>query len=107
MLVKADLRRPIAFAVPIALLLAWRLGAHYFQLRWESYQFRNAVEGRGARGEGRENEGRGTRGEGRENIRPSPLTAHPSPLTPRPSTLAPRPSHWSGQLRVVNVFQET
>jgi ferredoxin-NADP reductase/DMSO/TMAO reductase YedYZ heme-binding membrane subunit len=43
MLVKADLARPIAFAVPIALLFAWRLGAHYFQLRRESYQFRNRV----------------------------------------------------------------
>jgi ferredoxin-NADP reductase/DMSO/TMAO reductase YedYZ heme-binding membrane subunit len=43
MLVKADLTRPIAFTVPIALLFAWRLGAHYFQLRRESYQFRNPV----------------------------------------------------------------
>src|SRR6516225_10182709 len=43
MLVKADLTRPIAFAVAIALLLAWRLGAHYVQLRRESYQFRNPV----------------------------------------------------------------
>jgi ferredoxin-NADP reductase/DMSO/TMAO reductase YedYZ heme-binding membrane subunit len=43
LLVKADLTRPIAFAVPITLLFAWRLGAHYFQLRRESYQFRNPV----------------------------------------------------------------
>jgi ferredoxin-NADP reductase/DMSO/TMAO reductase YedYZ heme-binding membrane subunit len=42
MLVKADLARPIGFAIPIAVLLAWRLGAHYLRLRWESQQFRNA-----------------------------------------------------------------
>src|SRR5262249_49998530 len=88
MLVKADLTRPIAFAIPIALLFAWRLGAHYILLRRESYQIRNALEGRG------------TRDEGRGNTRPSPLIPHPSPL-------APRPSHWSGQLRVAKVFQET
>jgi ferredoxin-NADP reductase/DMSO/TMAO reductase YedYZ heme-binding membrane subunit len=75
MLVKADLARPIAFAVPIALLLAWRLGAHYFQLRRESYQFRN------------------------------PVAAAPVPASA--GALAPKPKHWSGQLRVVKVFQET
>jgi ferredoxin-NADP reductase/DMSO/TMAO reductase YedYZ heme-binding membrane subunit len=75
LLVKADLTRPIAFAVPIALLFAWRLGAHYLQLRRESYQFRN------------------------------PVAAAPVPA----STGAPvaKPKHWSGQLRVVKVFQET
>jgi ferredoxin-NADP reductase/DMSO/TMAO reductase YedYZ heme-binding membrane subunit len=75
MLVKADLTRPIAFAVPIALLFAWRLGAHYFQLRRESYQFRNPAS-------------------------PAPVPA---------STGAPvaKPKHWSGQLCVVKVFQET
>jgi ferredoxin-NADP reductase len=57
-------------------LLAWRLAAHYVQLRRESYQFRN----------------------------PS-LAA----LAPVPFTIgAPaKPKHWSGQLRVVNVFEET
>jgi ferredoxin-NADP reductase/DMSO/TMAO reductase YedYZ heme-binding membrane subunit len=80
MLVKADLTRPIAFAVPIALLLAWRLGAHYFQLRRESYQFRNPVAG-------------------------APVAAAPVPaLIGAP---AAKPKHWSGQLRVVKVFQET
>jgi ferredoxin-NADP reductase/DMSO/TMAO reductase YedYZ heme-binding membrane subunit len=75
MLVKADLRRPIAFAIPIALLFAWRLGAHHRQLRRDSYQFRN------------------------------PVAVAPVPL----STGAPaaKPKHWSGQLRVVKVFQET
>jgi ferredoxin-NADP reductase len=75
MLVKADLTRPIAFAVPIALLFAWRLGAHYFQLRRESYQFRN------------------------------PVAAAPVPA-PVGAPVA-KPKHWSGQLRVVKVFQET
>ncbi len=42
MLVKADLTRPIAFAIPIAMLFAWRLGAYYYQLRSDSYQFRNS-----------------------------------------------------------------
>jgi glycine betaine catabolism B len=75
MLVKADLTRPIAFAVPIALLFAWRLGAHYFQLRRESYQFRN------------------------------PVAAASVPAST--SAAVVKPKHWSGQLRVVNVFQET
>jgi ferredoxin-NADP reductase/DMSO/TMAO reductase YedYZ heme-binding membrane subunit len=75
MLVKADLTRPIAFAVPIAGLFAWRLGAHYLQLRRESYQYRN------------------------------PVAAVPVPA----STGLPvaKPKHWSGQLRVAKVFQET
>jgi ferredoxin-NADP reductase/DMSO/TMAO reductase YedYZ heme-binding membrane subunit len=74
MLVKADLTRPIAFAVPIGLLFAWRLGAHYLQLRRESYQFRNPVA---------------------------------APITASTSASAARPKHWSGQLRVAKVFQET
>jgi ferredoxin-NADP reductase len=90
MLVKADLTRPIAFAVPIALLLAWRLGAHYFQLRRESYQFRNPVA-----------------------AAPVPAsTGAPSPLPLSPAGERGRgegakPKHWSGQLRVARVFQET
>src|SRR6516162_2990956 len=85
MLVKADLTRPIAFAVPIALLFAWRLGAHYFQLRRESYQFRNPV---------------------------AYATRLANPVAAAPvaaSTGAPvaKPKHWSGQLRVAKVFQET
>jgi ferredoxin-NADP reductase/DMSO/TMAO reductase YedYZ heme-binding membrane subunit len=77
MLVKADLTQPIAFAVPIALLFAWRLGAHYFQLRRESYQFRNPV-------------------------------AVAAALAPASTgALVAKPKHWSGQLRVVKVFQET
>jgi ferredoxin-NADP reductase len=75
MLVKADLTRPIAFAVPIALLFAWRLCVHYFQLRRESYQFRN------------------------------PVAAAPVPAST--GALTAKPRHWSGQLRVVKVFQET
>jgi len=76
MLVKADIAWPIAFAIPIALLLAWRLGAHYFRLRRESYQFRN------------------------------PVAAAPAPDAATGAPVA-KPKHWSGQLRVVKVFQET
>jgi len=75
MLVKADLTRPIAFAIPIALLFAWRLGAHYFQLRRESYLFRN------------------------------PIAVAPVPASTGPAVA--KPKHWSGQLRVVKIFQET
>jgi ferredoxin-NADP reductase/DMSO/TMAO reductase YedYZ heme-binding membrane subunit len=79
MLVKADLTWPIAFAVPIGLLFAWRLGAHYVQLRRESYQFRN------------------------------PVQVAPVLASTGGSTIAPvaKPKHWSGKLRVVKVFQET
>jgi ferredoxin-NADP reductase/DMSO/TMAO reductase YedYZ heme-binding membrane subunit len=98
MLVKADLTRPIAFAVPIALLFAWRLGAHYVQLRRESYQFRNPV-GMGAMLSRQGLAGPSPPNSGRESM----------PLLAPASTGAPvaKPKHWSGQLRVVKVFQET
>jgi glycine betaine catabolism B len=73
MLVKADLSLPIAYAIPIALLFAWRLGVHYLHLRSDSYHYRNT-------------------------------------LAPIPeSTRAPavKPKHWSGQLKVAKVFDET
>src|SRR6516164_8470965 len=90
MLVKADLRRPIAFAVPIALLLAWRLGAHYLQLRRESYQYRNPVAAAPVPA---------------STGAPSPLPL--SPWGERGRGEGAKPKHWSGQLRVVKVFQET
>src|SRR5262249_694269 len=94
MLVKADLTRPIAFAIPIALLFAWRLSAHYFQLRRESYQFRNPV-GMGAMLSRQGLAGPSPPSSGRESM---------PPLAPAPVA---KPKHWSGQLRVVKVFQET
>jgi ferredoxin-NADP reductase/DMSO/TMAO reductase YedYZ heme-binding membrane subunit len=92
MLVKADLTRPIAFAIPIALLFAWRLGAHYFRLRRESYLFRNPV-GMGAMLSRQDLAGPSPPNSGRESM---------PPLAP-----GAKPKHWSGQLRVVKVFQET
>jgi ferredoxin-NADP reductase/DMSO/TMAO reductase YedYZ heme-binding membrane subunit len=93
MLVKADLTRPIAFAVAIALLLAWRVGAHYIQLRRESYQFRNPPAPAPASG-------------GHEPpvdvVAAAPATASDGTLTP-----VAKPKRWRGHLRVVKVFQET
>jgi ferredoxin-NADP reductase/DMSO/TMAO reductase YedYZ heme-binding membrane subunit len=119
MLVKADLTWPIAFAVPIGLLLAWRLGAHYFQLRRESYQFRNPVAAAPVpastgtpsplplspeyRGEGNNITPLCPEYKGEEN--------NITPLSPaageRGRGEGTKPKHWSGQLRVVKVFQET
>jgi glycine betaine catabolism B len=41
MLVKADTTQPIIFATLVGLLLAYRLGAHYVQLRADSHRLRN------------------------------------------------------------------
>jgi ferredoxin-NADP reductase/DMSO/TMAO reductase YedYZ heme-binding membrane subunit len=94
MLVKADLTWPIAFAVPIGLLFAWRLGVHYFQLRRESYQFRNPVQVAPL-----------LASTGGSTGAPSPLPLSPPGESVR--TEGAKPKHWSGQLRVVKVFQET
>jgi ferredoxin-NADP reductase/DMSO/TMAO reductase YedYZ heme-binding membrane subunit len=128
MLVKADLTRPIAFAVPIALLFAWRLGAHYLQLRRESYQFRNPA-GMGAMLSRQDLAAPSSPNLGRESMpplasastgaprekevgallpeRPEGCFAQKSPDRPDPFFAAAKPKHWSGQLRVVKVFQET
>ncbi|QEH36242.1 3-ketosteroid-9-alpha-hydroxylase reductase subunit [Aquisphaera giovannonii] len=45
MLVKADLRRPLAFAAVIGLLLGYRLVAHYLRLRADSIAFRSGAAG--------------------------------------------------------------
>jgi ferredoxin-NADP reductase/DMSO/TMAO reductase YedYZ heme-binding membrane subunit len=77
MLVKADLARPIGFAIPITLLLVWRLGAHYVELRRQSYQLRN------------------------------PAAVAPIIPIAVPTSTPVKPKHWSGQLRVAAVFDET
>jgi ferredoxin-NADP reductase/DMSO/TMAO reductase YedYZ heme-binding membrane subunit len=41
MLVKADTTQPIVFATLLGVLFAYRLGAHYMQLRADSHQLRN------------------------------------------------------------------
>jgi glycine betaine catabolism B len=67
MLVKADVRQPIAFATVLGVLLAYRLAAHYWQLRTDALKYRFA-----------------------------PPAAPPA-----------RSKTWAGQLRVVQVFDET
>jgi glycine betaine catabolism B len=75
MLVKADLSLPIAYAIPVAALFTWRLGAHYLQLRSDSYRYRN----------------------------PPALASLPAST----GTPLAKPKHWSGQLKVAKVFDET
>src|SRR6516225_2210972 len=41
MLVKADTTQPVIFAALLGVLVAYRLGAHYMQLRADSHQLRN------------------------------------------------------------------
>jgi ferredoxin-NADP reductase/DMSO/TMAO reductase YedYZ heme-binding membrane subunit len=43
MLVKADTTQPIIFAALVGVLFAYRLGAHYVQLRADSHQLRNPL----------------------------------------------------------------
>jgi len=42
MLVKADVSQPVAFATVLGLLLLFRLGAHYWQLRTDAWKYRVA-----------------------------------------------------------------
>jgi glycine betaine catabolism B len=48
MLVKADVSQPTAFATALGVLLAYRLGAHYWQLRTDAWKHRLARPGAAA-----------------------------------------------------------
>ncbi len=70
MLVKADIRRPVAFAAALGVLLLYRLIAHYRQVRTGTRRYRTTV-------------------------------------TTAPAPSATRAKPWSGELRVIQVFDET
>jgi glycine betaine catabolism B len=78
MLVKADTTQPLIFATVFGALFAYRLGAHYVQLRVDSYRLRH----------------------------PSPQPAQSAPRSG--DRAATRPGErWEGVLRLAKVFVET
>ncbi|MEQ1830080.1 MAG: ferric reductase-like transmembrane domain-containing protein [Pirellula sp.] len=80
MLVKSDVRQPIAFGVLVAILLSSRLVKHYLELRSTASKVRSPRA-------------------------PTLRALSPSPVSP--GNQAKRRNFWSGELKIAALFQET
>jgi ferredoxin-NADP reductase/DMSO/TMAO reductase YedYZ heme-binding membrane subunit len=79
MLVKADVSQPLAFAAVLGVLLVYRGGDHYWQLRRDALRFRFAP----------------------------PVPFPPTVSSTATAPPAKKPKSWSGELKVTHVFDET